>query len=216
MAVELKCVEEGHTDKKWVLDVAGSVAVLKTLNGDVLAQFAPQDAQQRFKLPGLAEGTRHFAIALDEQTIRFAVDVMGLQQIEKFLARSVARPAHVMVSRPANGLSAPLPPAPRPLTLHSHVMHVDNAELEAARTGGAVAKIRRVFRALVGFVCGLAALAGVGYAFMLFRGANEAQLAAARIAVGYVGGSLLILLLALISISCLRGALGKRTEDAPG
>src|SRR5687768_8573194 len=92
MGIELRCVEEGHTDKRWILDVTGPIAMLKTLTGELVTQFSPAEANQRFRLPGLAEGARYFSINLDEQTVRFAVDPLGLQHIETFLNRAFQRP----------------------------------------------------------------------------------------------------------------------------
>ncbi|MCI0363718.1 MAG: hypothetical protein L0Y44_10905 [Phycisphaerales bacterium] len=97
MAVELRCIEEGHEDKRWMLDLNGPKATLLTMHGQVVMEFGRGDAYSRFRMPGLAGDARHFAINLDEQTVRFAVDPVGLQQIEKFLngsgASAAARPS---------------------------------------------------------------------------------------------------------------------------
>jgi hypothetical protein len=90
MIIELKCVEQGHTDKRWHLDIKGEAAVLATVSGEEVARFPQADALKRFKMPGLLENERHFAIAFDEQTVRFALDIGALNKIENFLYKPVA------------------------------------------------------------------------------------------------------------------------------
>ena len=89
MIIELKCIEKGHTDKRWRLNVKGEAAVLSTITGEEVARFPQSDALKRFKMPGLLEDERHFAIAFDEQTVRFALDVGSLNKIENFLYQPV-------------------------------------------------------------------------------------------------------------------------------
>jgi len=92
MAVELKCAEEGHADKRWILHVNGPVAILATPDEQVVARFPQADALKRFKLPGLADDTKHFSIQFDEQVVKFHVAPAELSQIEDFLNRQSAQP----------------------------------------------------------------------------------------------------------------------------
>jgi hypothetical protein len=85
MIIELKCAEPGHTDKKWLLELQGHSALLTTVAGDSVGSFSREEARSRFRLPSLAEQQSHFAIALEEQTVRFNVAGGQLNQIERFL-----------------------------------------------------------------------------------------------------------------------------------
>lgn len=104
MAVELRCIESGHTEKRWTLEVGGQACVMRDAAGAVVATFPREDAARRFRTPSMTEGTRHFAIAFDEQTVRFDVDPGGLSQIEDFLHRTPSPPR--VVAMPHTGVAA--------------------------------------------------------------------------------------------------------------
>lgn len=105
MPVELRCAEEGHTDKRWLLEVRGQVCVLLDTNGGTVAIFSRAEALRRFKTPSITDGTRHFAIELDEQTVRFDVTPGSVSQIEDFMNRTGPPPAIAAMQMEQSGAS---------------------------------------------------------------------------------------------------------------